>query len=79
MRFGSFVDRDGITDPAYIEGMSEKPGRNPDDGRDALMRDFFRFLKEREDSEDAEDADLAWEEPGESVPLEVLEAEFGRK
>ena len=29
-----------------------------------------------EDAEDAAEADAAWEEPGESVPLEQIEAEF---
>ncbi len=31
-----------------------------------------------EDAEDAAEADAAWEEPGESIPLEQIEAEFGR-
>jgi hypothetical protein len=31
-----------------------------------------------EDAEDAVEADAAWEEPGESIPLEQIEAEFGR-
>jgi hypothetical protein len=30
-----------------------------------------------EDAEDAAEADSAWEEPGESIPLEQIEAEFG--
>lgn len=31
-----------------------------------------------EDAEDAAEADAAWEEPGESIPLEQIEAELGR-
>ena len=31
-----------------------------------------------EDAEDAAEADAAWDEPGESVPLEQVEAEFRR-
>jgi hypothetical protein len=31
-----------------------------------------------EDAEDAAEADAAWEEPGEPVPLEQIEAEFRR-
>jgi hypothetical protein len=31
-----------------------------------------------EDAEDAAEADAAWEEPGDSVPLDELEAEFAR-
>jgi len=31
-----------------------------------------------EDAEDAAEADAAWQEPGESIPLEQIEAEFGR-
>jgi hypothetical protein len=34
-------------------------------------------LRAAEDAEDAADADAAWDEPGESIPLEELEAEFG--
>lgn len=35
-------------------------------------------LRAAEDAEDAAEADAAWSEPGASIPLEVLEAEFGR-
>lgn len=35
-------------------------------------------LRAAEDAEDAAEADAAWDEPGKSIPLEVLEAEFGR-
>ncbi len=35
-------------------------------------------LRSAEDAEDAAEADAAWDEPGESIPLEELEAEFGR-
>ena len=35
-------------------------------------------LRAAEDAEDAAEADAAWEEPGESIPLEQIEAEFGR-
>lgn len=31
-----------------------------------------------EDAEDAAEADAAWDEPGESIPLEQIEAEFRR-
>jgi len=34
-------------------------------------------LRAAEDAGDAEDADAAMDEPGESIPLEELEAEFG--
>jgi hypothetical protein len=34
-------------------------------------------LRAAEDAEDAAEADAAWDEPGESIPLEELEAEFG--
>jgi len=34
-------------------------------------------LRAAEDSEDAAEADAAMNEPGESIPLEELEAEFG--
>jgi hypothetical protein len=35
-------------------------------------------LRSAEDAEDAAEADAAFDEPGESIPLEQLEAEFGR-
>jgi len=35
-------------------------------------------LRASEDAEDAAEADAAWDEPGESIPLDELEAEFGR-
>ena len=35
-------------------------------------------LRAAEDAEDAAEADAAWDEPGESIPLDELEAEFGR-
>ena len=35
-------------------------------------------LRAAEDAEDVAEAEAAWDEPGESVPLETLEAEFGR-
>ena len=35
-------------------------------------------LRSAEDAEDIAEADAAWDEPGESVPLEELEAELGR-
>lgn len=34
-------------------------------------------LRAAEDAEDAAEADAAWDEPGESIPLDELEAEFG--
>lgn len=35
-------------------------------------------LHTAEDAEDVAEAEAAWDEPGESVPVEELEAEFGR-
>jgi hypothetical protein len=35
-------------------------------------------LRAAEDAEDAAEADEAMDEPGDSIPLEQLEAEFGR-
>lgn len=35
-------------------------------------------LRSAEDAEDAAEADAAMGEPGESIPLDELEAEFGR-
>ena len=35
-------------------------------------------LRAAEDAEDAAEADAAWDEPGESIALEQIEAEFGR-
>ena len=35
-------------------------------------------LRAAEDAEDAAEADTAWDEPGESIRLEQIEAEFGR-
>ena len=35
-------------------------------------------LRAAEDAEDAAEADTAWDEPGDSIPLDELEAEFGR-
>ena len=35
-------------------------------------------LRAAEDAEDAAEADTAWDEPGESIPLEQIEAEFRR-
>lgn len=57
--------------------MSEQPGTGPDDQLGILARAFVRALAEGEDEADAADADAAWDEPGESIPLEELEAEFG--
>ena len=34
-------------------------------------------LHAAEDAEDAAEADVSWDEPGEDIPLEELEAEFG--
>src|SRR5580692_3101571 len=34
-------------------------------------------LRAAEDAEDAAEADAAWDEPGKSIPLDELEAEFG--
>jgi len=35
-------------------------------------------LRAAEDAADAAEADAAWDDPGESIPLEQLEAEFAR-
>ena len=35
-------------------------------------------LRAAEDAEDAAEADAAWQEPGDSIPLGQIEAEFGR-
>jgi hypothetical protein len=35
-------------------------------------------LRAAEDAEDTAEAYAAWDEPGESIPLDELEAEFGR-
>jgi hypothetical protein len=34
-------------------------------------------LRAAEDAQDAAEADTAWDEPGKSIRLEELEAEFG--
>ncbi len=34
-------------------------------------------LRAAEDAEDAAEADAAWDKPGDDIPLEQLEAEFG--
>ncbi len=39
---------------------------------------MLEALRDAEDAEDAAEADAAWAEPGNSIPLEDLEAEFGR-
>jgi len=38
----------------------------------------IELFRATEDAEDAAEADTAWDEPGESIPLGELEAEFGR-
>jgi hypothetical protein len=38
----------------------------------------IQALRAAEDAEDAAEADTAWDEPGDSIPLDELEAEFGR-
>jgi hypothetical protein len=38
---------------------------------------LIEALRAAEDAEDIAEADAAWDEPGESIPLEELEAEFG--
>jgi hypothetical protein len=58
--------------------MSEQPGGEPEDRLLVLGRAIARAVRETEDQDDIADADAAWEEPGESIPLEELEAEFGR-
>ncbi|HEY5990627.1 MAG TPA: hypothetical protein VIV12_30175 [Streptosporangiaceae bacterium] len=39
---------------------------------------MIEALRAAEDAEDAAEADAAWEEPGDSIPLAELEAEFGQ-
>jgi hypothetical protein len=39
--------------------------------------DLIEALRAAEDAEDAAEAGAAMDEPGDSVPLEELEAEFG--
>lgn len=38
---------------------------------------MIEALRAAEDAEDAAEADAAWDEPGESILLDELEAEFG--
>ena len=44
----------------------------------AIAASLARAVRELEDADDVMDADAAWDEPGESIPLADLEAEFGR-
>jgi hypothetical protein len=53
-----------------------QPQREPDRLVE-LAAIFARALREMEDLDDARDADAAWEESGESIPLADLETEFG--
>jgi hypothetical protein len=39
---------------------------------------MLEALRDAEDTEDAAEAYAAWDEPGGSIPLDDLEAEFGR-
>jgi hypothetical protein len=39
---------------------------------------MLEALRDAEDTEDAAEADAAWDEPGGPIPLEDLQAEFGR-
>ena len=41
-------------------------------------RGVIEALRAAEDAEDAAEVDAAWDEPGDSIPLNELEAEFGR-
>jgi hypothetical protein len=54
-----------------------QPEREPDRLIE-LAAIFARALRQMEDLDDARDADAAWEEPGESMTLAEIEAEFGR-
>ncbi len=53
----------------------------PDDHRllrfEVFAAALAHSLSEMEDAEDIADADAAWEEGGEPIPLAELEAEFG--
>lgn len=62
--------------------MSQSPGGyNPDALRARLAlaylaREWAALLREWEDAEDIADAEAAWDEDGEPVRFEDLEAEF---
>lgn len=62
---------------AYVESMSQQPGGGPSDDLGVLARAFIQALAEAEDAADVADADAAWAEGGEPIPLEELQAEFG--
>lgn len=50
----------------------------PDDRRiEVFAAAIAHFVSEMEDADDIADADAAWEEGGEPIPLAELEAEFG--
>jgi hypothetical protein len=53
-----------------------EPERDPGDRLAAIAAELLHIVRELEDVRDAWDADAAWEEAGESIPLADLEAEF---
>jgi len=57
--------------------MSHAPGHGSGDQGAAHGGAVFQLLAEREDRADIEDADAAWDEPGDSIPLAELIAELG--
>lgn len=59
-------------------GNVSQPTHDPEDRFAVFAAAFVRALREMEDRDDAIDADAAWEEPGKSIPLADLEAEFGQ-
>ena len=46
-------------------------------GAAIVPESVIEALRAAEDAEDAAEADASWDEPGESIPLDELEAEFG--
>lgn len=56
-----------------------QPERAPRERLADLTVELARALRELDDILDVLNADEALEEPGESIPLEELEAEFGRE
>lgn len=65
--------------PARTFGDMSQPERAPRERLADLTVELARALRELDDILDVLNADEALEEPGESIPLEELEAEFGRE